>query len=126
MSPMRVFVPSLVLSCLGTLVHAQAMTDPMRPPLVASQPAAAREAAPERLVQTIIIGPAQRYAVINGRTLAQGERIGDARIERITETDVTLRQADGKTVVLGLLPHVQKKPTATLPALSRGAPGTNP
>lgn len=105
--------------------HAQALVDPMRPPIAASQPAAAGDAPVEHQVQTIIIGPTQRYAVINGRTLAQGERFGDARIERITETEVTLRQIGGKTIVLGLLPQVRKKPAGAPVPLSRAPLGTN-
>jgi MSHA biogenesis protein MshK len=65
-------------------------------------------------VQTIIVGATQRYAVIDGRTVTQGDRVGEARVVRITESDVTLRDAAGRTSVIGLLPQVQKKsrPTA--------------
>lgn len=118
---------ALVLA-FGTVAtaHAQTLADPMRPPVTAVPAATARElpaAAPQ--VQTIIIGPTQRYAVIDGRTLAQGDRFGAARIERITETEVTLRQPDGKASILGLLPQVQKKAAGAAAPLSRAPLGTN-
>lgn len=117
---------TLVLA-FGTVAtaHAQTLVDPMRPPVTAGAAATARELPAAPQVQTIIIGPTQRYAVIDGRTLAQGDRFGAARIERITETEVMLRQPDGKASVLGLLPQVQKKAAGAAPPLSRAPLGTN-
>lgn len=112
---------------LGSIAvaHAQTMIDPMRPPTAAGPTASARELPAAQVVQTIIIGPTQRYAVIDGRTLAQGDRLGAALIERITETEVTLRQPDGKASILGLLPQVHKKATGVTTPLNRAPLGTN-
>ena len=63
----------------------------------------------------IIIGEGHRYAVIDGQTVTQGGRFGDARVENIAETEVTLRGAAGGTKVLRLLPQVQKKVLAPQP-----------
>jgi MSHA biogenesis protein MshK len=90
---------------------AQSLADPMRPPVHAPAESATATKNVGPVVHMIVIGPERRYAVINGQTVMQGDRFGDARVVRIAETEITLRGAGGEAV-LKLLPQVQKKPTA--------------
>jgi hypothetical protein len=60
-------------------------------------------------LSSIRIAPTQRSAMINGKVLTTGERIGDAILTDIQANHVTLRVA-GKKVTLSLLPLRIKKP----------------
>jgi len=86
----------LALSLAAQAADPQApLTDPTRPPTVApgardgSAPAASAGA--PRL-QSILISPHRRLAVIDGRTVALGGKVDQATLVQIAETYVTLRQ----------------------------------
>lgn len=54
-----------------------------------------------------------RYtAVINGETVKVGSTIGDARVVKISDTEVVLKTADSLQT-LKLFPDVEKRPAAT-------------
>ena len=113
-----VLIP-LAVMCLGAAAsmhaaHAQSkLNDPTRPPNVVapgsgsdavSQPAAA----PQRL-ESILISPSRRLAVIDGQTVTVGSKVHEATVVQIAETRVTLRQgADLKT--LELYPGIDRQP----------------
>ena len=97
---------------------AQPLVDPMRPPVVAASAAASVGAA--SALQTIVIRPDRRFAIIDKQTVALGERVGDARVVRIAETEVTLRDDSGGTRVLRLYPQVDKKSAAPADAARSG------
>jgi len=84
-----------------------AMNDPTRPPAALTAPAASpavRPVAGEPLVQSILVSQrpgGRRLAVIDGKTLRQGERIGNAVVEIIRPTEVVLRRGN-KRVTLKL------------------------
>ncbi len=83
------------------------MTDPTRPPNateVAGGPAV--PAGPQ--LQSVLISPDRRLAVISGETVRQGAMIGDAKVVRIGETEVMLRRGE-QTEVLKLTPGADKK-----------------
>ena len=88
--------------------------DPMRPPVetaikgMVKKSAKSTRAATYRL-SSIRIARNQRSAMINGKMLTTGERIGDAILTDIQANHVTLRVA-GKKVTLSLLPLRIKKP----------------
>lgn len=87
------------------IAHAQALNDPMRPPLYTATESPAK-AGP--VLQSIIIGRDHRYAIISGERIATGGAYGDAKVVRIIENEVTLRGAEGDTV-LKLVPEIKKK-----------------
>lgn len=95
-------------------LHAAELNDPMRPP---TQRAAISRAGGESPIQSryrldsVLIAPDRRLAIINGRKLALGERIDHARLVDIRATEVTLSIA-GRTHVLPLLPLSIKKPSS--------------
>lgn len=96
---------------------AQALRDPMRPPAAAEggAVAAAGEAPVAARLQSVLISPARRVAVIDGRVVRVGERVGDATVVAISESQVVLQRADARET-LKLNPVVEKRPAARQPA----------
>ncbi len=54
-------------------------------------------------VESILIAPDRRVAVINGETVTLGGRVADAEVVRIDESEVVVRGAEGERT-LRLLP----------------------
>ncbi len=90
---------------------AQAMTDPTRPPaaLAAEAPVGGGEGAVTqvRQLQTVIISPTRKAAIINGVLVNLGGKVGDAVLTRVAEDEVVLRSGDLREV-LKLHPAVDK------------------
>ena len=88
-----------------------ALVDPTRPPSMAA--AGGRGGAPEQAasqrLQSILISPTRRLAVIDGRTVTEGSRIDAATVVQIAETRVTLRQG-AELMTLELYPGIQRTP----------------
>jgi MSHA biogenesis protein MshK len=101
---------ALALAMLCGMAQAQALNDPTRPPAAISAPVAnAGEAPPqaeraEPQLQSILVSlrpGGRRIAVIDGKIVRQGQRVGDAVLVAIGTTEVVLRRA-GKTQTLKL------------------------
>ena len=94
---------------------AQGLVDPTRPPnALPGDPEAAAQGGTQ--LQSILISSNRRLAIINGNTVALGGMVGEAKVVRITETEVTLQKGDD-TEVLKLYPGIDKQP------IKRGAKG---
>jgi len=105
----RVLVLSLL--CIATAAPAQrgALVDPTRPPAVATESGAKEAAAPAGpRLQSVLISPTRRIAVISGSTVGLGEKFGGATVTAISESGVSLRYADRKET-LQLIPGVIKR-----------------
>lgn len=82
--------------------NAPGLRDPMVPPLAIARPAAANAgsaeiaAEPPPPPQQLLTVDGRRYVVDGRRRLGVGEALGSARIERITDSAVWVR--DGSTV----------------------------
>ena len=85
---------------------AQALADPTRPPLELMGAAATR-AAPRTPLQSILLSSARQGAIINGQYVPLGGVYGNARLVKITATEVTLK-SDQTVEVLQLYPSVEK------------------
>jgi MSHA biogenesis protein MshK len=88
-----------------------ALVDPTKPPSMAAGTArggAPEQAASQRL-QSILISPTRKLAVIDGRTVTEGSRIEAATVVQIAETRVTLRQG-AELMTLELYPGIQRTP----------------
>ena len=100
----------VALAMLGAAqAHAQTLVDPTRPP---NAPVAGEtpDASPGgSQLQSILIAANRKVAVINGTTVSLGGMVGEAKVVRITETEVTLQKGD-ETEVLKLYPGVDKQP----------------
>ena len=91
---------------------AGSLEDPTRPP--SSLAPAPTDAAPPALELTAILARGeQRVAVIDGRTLREGDRLGADTVVRIEPTRVELRGPDGLRELTLYGPPV-KTPTDTL------------
>jgi MSHA biogenesis protein MshK len=90
--------------------YAEQLLDPTRPPDLAGQ--AQTGAVPTGpVLQSVLISPQRRVAIISGKTLTVGEKFGEARVISITESEVILR--NGKEIqTLKLFPDVQKRLTS--------------
>ena len=110
----RVTLASLVLCLAGGAAAQNAMlVDPTRPPMTigganATEPA--RTSGPR--LQSVLISPTRRLAVISGRTVVQGGKYGGATVAAITEGAVLLRYADRKET-LRLTPDVIRRERQT-------------
>lgn len=88
---------SLMLTLgLATPLGAQSLRDPTLPPPSVA-PAVAGVAAQTVAVQTgalaVLVRNGTPYVVVGTRLYASGQKVGAARIERISETEVWLREA---------------------------------
>lgn len=80
--------------------HAQAMSDPMRPPReILGGGEAPDTAASTSPAQVVIISSDRRQATINGRTVALGGRYGDATLVRISDAEIVLQKPDSTEVI---------------------------
>jgi hypothetical protein len=82
-------------------VPAQGMRDPMRPPLGLAPAAPAAEPGFGPQLQSVMLSPSRRSAIISGRLVARGESYGDAVLEEVAADHVVLRRG-GSTQVLRL------------------------
>lgn len=101
-----------VLLAHGAGVAAQELTDPTRPAatLEVSEPSADAEALAEQNqtqgLRLIIIQKNRRAAIIDGKTIELGGKVGDARLVEVYEGSVVLQGAHGKQVMT-LFPRVK-------------------
>ena len=101
------------IALLGaTSVQAAPFADPFRPPrqLEPARPEPAVNAASR--LESLLIAPDRRVAVIDGQQYREGERFGDGRVLRISETEVVIRHAD-RDVRLTLFPDSAKRTDTT-------------
>ena len=96
------------LFALHGAVDAQAMTDPTRPPRAVAAVEGEPEQAKGPVLQSVMIRPNRRSAIIDGERVEAGGRFGDAQVLRISETEVVLRYGD-RTETLKMYPDVEKK-----------------
>jgi hypothetical protein len=108
----RCAVAALALGCL-TPAWGQPLFDPSRPPpaLLAPPPGAAGKPAavesPPQL-QSLLIGPSRKYAIIDGQLVGVGDTFRDARVVEVTRTGVVLHSERGNET-LNLFPNVVKR-----------------
>ena len=112
------------LLCLALPVHAvgiELLSDPTRPAIGIPAAAAAgagtgagtaAQTPVKEGLQSVIISPQRRAAVINGITLELGDKVGDATLVEVRESRVVLQSAQGKRV-LELFPGVRIKKVET-------------
>ena len=116
------------LLLLPGAVCAQRLTvDPTRPPAGFGIGAAdgERDTGDGIRLQSVVISPTQRTAIINGVMVKLGEKYGDAVLVSVAESEVVLR-GGGAQQVLKLFPGVEKReivPVAlAAPAAAQTAP----
>lgn len=85
------------------------LADPMRPPQGSSTKPPVAKRTPTYWLSSTVVANDRRVAVINGRRVGVGDRIGSARVIEILPTEVIL-QRQGNRIALRLLPVSVKTP----------------
>ena len=110
-----VLLMSLGMACAARAQSAP-LVDPTRPPIPEPEralDAAAKPVGPQ--LQSVLISPSRRVAVINGNPLTVGAKLGDATVVAISEGAVVLKHANRKETTLYLLPDVEKRERGAAP-----------
>lgn len=91
---------------------ANQMLDPTRPPSAFAKPRTSVADAPVSTqglqLQSVLISPKRKVAIINGETLVVGDSIGESQIIRIMDTEVVLRAGTEERVVR-MYPDFEKR-----------------
>lgn len=101
-------VVAVVATAVASTAIAETLSDPMQPPNASSFKRSGKTVQSYNL-SSILISPDHRSAIINGKNVTVGDRIGNARVTHIQGNEVTITVA-GKTRTLTLLPLSIKKP----------------
>ena len=99
------------VACVMSSAWAQIATDPMRPPSGYATEGTEEpvEAGGGLTLQSVLISPTHRAAIISGVMVRLGEKYGDAVLVKVTENEVVLRSGS-ENQVLKLYPGVEKRP----------------
>ncbi len=105
---------ALLAACwpaLTATAFAAGMPDPTRPPasLMGADGEAAATAQP--VLQSVKISPTHSSAIISGQSVALGQAYGGARLVKITENEVVLRNGS-EVQTLKLFPDLDKQPVS--------------
>lgn len=118
------------LGWLGLIASApangQGLPDPMRPAHVLASPDGngngngnGEAVSGELRLQSILLSPRRKLAVINGQSVRLGEKYGDAVLVKLTAGEAVLKTGD-QLQTLKLFAALEKKKAAT----GKGAPTT--
>ena len=120
-SAMSTAVVLLVAAFAAGPAYAQALHDPMRPPSSSSTARDGDARGPQGpVLQSVILSQGRKLALIDGKTYAGGDKVGDAKLIAISASEVTLRASAGNKV-LRLTPEAQKTFAAPAKAARRAA-----
>jgi MSHA biogenesis protein MshK len=106
---MRIICIPLAMACIAvaTTAGAQALRDPTRPPAASGKSVAGKGGASGWILQSVLISPERRYAIINGEVVAIGGSVAGAELVAVAAERVTLRTQEGLRVV-HLFPDVTR------------------
>lgn len=108
---------ALLVVATGVALAAAAITvaapatldDPTRPPGYTSAGRSSAIRQPQWVLSQTLISPGRRLAIVNGRSVSEGEVIRGAVVVEILPTEVKLRRRD-RTFSIKLLPGRVKRP----------------
>ncbi len=113
---------ALALAFWCASATAQVTTDPTRPPAGfdsgMTAPDAGGDGSGGMTLQSVLISPTHKAAIISGVVVKLGEKYGDAVLVRVAENEVVLRSG-GVQQVLKLYPGVDKR--EIVPVAQKGA-----
>lgn len=99
----------LALFAFSGLAAAAPFADPTRPPNAPDAAQASPDGTPAGpRLESVLIAPDRRIAVISGKQVPLGGKYGEGRVVRITETEVAIREG-GATQVLRLFPESERR-----------------
>ncbi len=122
------------LAVCAPRAEAQALRDPTRPPSMFGKAGTGANMSARRdtewVLQSVLLSPERRYAIINGEVLSLGGSVAGAELVAIREGEVTLRAAGGLLRTVRLFPDVDMHsgalPQARLPKQDVAKPGSRP
>lgn len=109
---------ALMLFCASAM--AQVGNDPTRPPSgfgAGGVDAESADIGGGMVLQSVMITPTSKAAIIGGVTVKLGEKYGDAVLVKVAESEVVLKSGT-TSQVLKLYPGVEKRESAPAPAKS--------
>ena len=111
------YVCSIIFALVAYPARAENTPDPTRPPPEFEAPAPSSAAAPAAvpnasILQSVLISPRHKVAIINGETVTLGGKYGTAKVVKISESGVVLNEG-GNLQTLRLFPSVEKKISPT-------------
>jgi MSHA biogenesis protein MshK len=120
MNPGRQFSFILLLALSGVAL-AQMANDPTRPPSGFEEEggAALTEAGGGPTLQSVMISPTNKAAIISGVMVRLGEKYGDAVLVKVAESEVVLRSGS-ESQVLKLYPGLEKQAPGSTAKGARG------
>ncbi len=99
--------------------QAQGLSDPTRPPGAGAWQQGTQDDVPAgRQLQSVLLSGGRRLAIIDGTMVALGGKLGEARVVKISETEVVLKTGE-ETETLKLFPSVDKQPVKRAPSRAR-------
>ena len=105
--------------------QTNAPQDPTRPPPTpapaAAPTAAAVPALPSNRLQSVMVGPHRRLAILDGHEVREGSVVGGSRVVQI-QHDAIVLQTGAKRERISLYPNVVRKRRPTLPPAQNRAP----
>lgn len=101
----RAAIAVACFSCAAAL--AAPFNDPTRPPVISETPTASGGTAGGPRLESVLIAPDRRVAVINGQQVVVGARIGAGQVVSISETEVVIRAGD-RSQTVKLLPDATR------------------
>jgi len=117
------------LAVCAPLAAAQALRDPTRPPLnfgrTGEGGTVSRSRDAEWVLQSVLLSPERRYAIINGEVLGLGGSVAGAELVAIREGEVTLRTG-GALRTVRLFPDVDMHSEAVPQAQQPKQDGARP
>lgn len=103
----RILIILMLAPVAVGVAFAQGMVDPTRPP--GSYAASGNGiAVGGPVLQSVMLSPGRKVAVISGETVPLGGRYGSARLVRLTESEAVLKDGP-ETTVLRMFPLVEKR-----------------
>lgn len=95
-----------VVALQSTDLHAQDLRDPTRPPNLSTRGEVEMAATP--VLQSVLIGPNRKLAIIDGKTVKLNGKFGDQVLVKLTETEAVLKRGR-ELQTLKLFPDIEKK-----------------
>jgi len=112
----------LVFTVPAVQAQTQALGDPTRPPGAGAWSNSPEEVPAGKQLQSVLLSGGRKLAVIDGTMVPLGGMLGDARVIKITETEVVLKTGE-ETETLKLFPGIDKQPVKRAANRARaGAP----
>ena len=106
MKPTRSALLVLALAC--TAASAQGLPDPTRPPAALQAPSDTPAQPAALQLQSVLTGSGRTpAAVISGKLVLLGGRVGDTKLVRVSERAAVLRGPRGETTLALMPPAIQ-------------------